>query len=622
MLGDYPYYRADPGHWAANLRAMADAGIDTVTCYVPWRWHEIAPGEHDFTGRTDPRRDVVGFLRLVADAGLDAVVKPGPFVHAEVPFGGLPDRVSPSRDASRAAVLDADGMPATAYGLRLPSWYDERFRTDVGTWLSAVDDEILAATVSPTGPVIGVQVGNEGVYSDAHQPVWRHDFAAAAIRAFADWLRPRSGFAEVAQATAPRTWSPQLRVWWTRWSGHALRDTYRELADAMPTAANVERLVNLPLPSGASADTAGWLLRTSRLAGTDLTAGYTGWVGNAARSSAAFAAHWFGVRARRSANVETNWGFTWSDPAHAEPSTPLFHSLLGLGLGSSSCAVYTACATEGWGPEMVLDPAGLRAEGLRPADYEPPYCPGAPLRETGGTNPNIEALHQLRDLVRQHGAILTRGRLVADVLLLVGEPLAEAAAWPGTEDEPPLASAIELSTALLTDHQYGVDVITEATAPSPGDDPHRTWLVPVTDRPDARLRGLVQARRSAGGALLLVATAPTPELAAAWGGPVLDVRYTGAVLGALPPPAHGHPDSDQGPVLVHADADGRPLAVFAFNPADRPVIIRRRVDGLEITVALAPGGSACVLCHGSTVELVCGAGLLNRDHDNLLERHR
>jgi hypothetical protein len=583
VYGEYPYYRADRAHWAGDLRAMADAGVDVVSCYVPWRWHELAPGEYDFTGRTHAQRDVTGFLRLVADAGLRALVKPGPFVHAEVQLGGLPDRVSPSHRPDYPAVLDAGGEPATSQGLSLPSLSGAAFRAEVRDWLSAVDREVLSPAVYPNGPVVAVQVGNEGVYSDANQPVWRHDFSA--VDAFADW----SGMD--TRDVPPLAWPAELRSAWARWSGEALRAAYGELSAGLPVLAKVEGLVNVPLPTTRGQDVAGWLLRTARLAGTGLTAGYTSWVGNCARSEPAFAANWFGVRARRLSNVESNWGFTWTDPTHAEPPTALFHALLSLGLGSTSCGVYTAVATDHWGPEIDLDAAALRREGLDPADYGPPYCPGAPLREGGGANPNLEALHQLRALVREHGDTLGRARYAPDVLLLVTEELAEAEAWPDGGASSTLSSALEsaigLGAALMADHQYVVDVITEATAPDPASEPGVPWLVPVVA--GAEPHPLVAARQRAGGAV---------------------VRFTVAdvdmVVRALPRARFAHPVSDPGTVLVHADESGRPVALFAFNPTDRPVVVRRTVkdtegtEGTTVTVPLPPGGSACLVAtpHG------------------------
>jgi len=99
-------------------------------------------------------------------------------------------------------------------------------------------------------------------------------------------------------------------------------------------------------------------------------------------------------------------------PSHADPATPLFHSLLTLLLGSTTCSVYTACSTRNWGAAIDLDPAGLRGEGIDPALYQPPYCPGAPLTEDGPAGPTRPALDILAELVHRHGDRLPAADLV------------------------------------------------------------------------------------------------------------------------------------------------------------------------------------------------------------------
>jgi beta-galactosidase GanA len=86
--------------WAANLRQLRELGADVITAYVPWRLHELRLGDgrydYDFNGRSQPHADLVGFLDLVRNAGLFAVLKPGPFINAEVRLGGCPTESSPA----------------------------------------------------------------------------------------------------------------------------------------------------------------------------------------------------------------------------------------------------------------------------------------------------------------------------------------------------------------------------------------------------------------------------------------------------------------------------------------------------------------------------------------------
>ncbi|MGW7332270.1 beta-galactosidase, partial [Streptomyces sp. NPDC054840] len=131
VVGEYPYYRAEPANWFTDLRELRALGVDVVSCYLPWRFHETgdpllgpqgARGRaFDFTGKTDPQRDVVGLLELAAAAGLGVLLKPGPFIHAEVQLGGLPDRLC---GPAHAPYLGLDGTVLTSQGKPLPSLLD------------------------------------------------------------------------------------------------------------------------------------------------------------------------------------------------------------------------------------------------------------------------------------------------------------------------------------------------------------------------------------------------------------------------------------------------------------------------------------------------------------------
>ncbi|MFD9411153.1 beta-galactosidase family protein [Streptomyces sp. NPDC059989] len=151
VSGALHYFRVHPDLWEDRLSRLRAMGVNTVDTYVPWNFHETAPGKADFTGW----RDLSRFLRLAQGLGLDAIVRPGPYICAEWDFGGLPAR------------LLADG----AMRLRCS---DPRFLTEVDDWFDQVVPELLPLLARAGGPVVAVQIENEyGSYGN-DQAYLRH----------------------------------------------------------------------------------------------------------------------------------------------------------------------------------------------------------------------------------------------------------------------------------------------------------------------------------------------------------------------------------------------------------------------------------------------------------------
>jgi hypothetical protein len=85
------YYRVPRERWEPFLRRYRALGINTLDLYVPWNWHEPAEGQRDFHGKSDPRRDIVGLLRLAGRLGFQVILRPGPVILNEWRNGGYPD---------------------------------------------------------------------------------------------------------------------------------------------------------------------------------------------------------------------------------------------------------------------------------------------------------------------------------------------------------------------------------------------------------------------------------------------------------------------------------------------------------------------------------------------------
>ncbi|MFI5688324.1 beta-galactosidase [Streptomyces sp. NPDC051636] len=93
----HPFRLPSPSLWRDVLQKMRAHGYNAVSVYVAWNYHSPAPGKYDFTGV----RDLDLFLRMAAETGLYVILRPGPYINAEVDGGGFPGWLTATRGSAR-----------------------------------------------------------------------------------------------------------------------------------------------------------------------------------------------------------------------------------------------------------------------------------------------------------------------------------------------------------------------------------------------------------------------------------------------------------------------------------------------------------------------------------------
>src|SRR5512142_3200289 len=82
VAGEVHYWRLSPARWPAVLERVRQLGLNVVATYVPWQYHELAPGRFDFRGETEPPRNLVAFLDLLQQRDFWIFIRPGPFIYS------------------------------------------------------------------------------------------------------------------------------------------------------------------------------------------------------------------------------------------------------------------------------------------------------------------------------------------------------------------------------------------------------------------------------------------------------------------------------------------------------------------------------------------------------------
>lgn len=156
LAGEVHYFRLAPKDWSDRLNRLVECGCDTAATYIPWLWHELPDRSVDLTGRTDPRRNLAGFLDLAQSRGLRVIARPGPFIMAEIKNEGIPYRVYD--EAPQVLPITWDGRTVET---RTIDYLAPEFLDAVRGWYGAVMP-LLAPRLAPRGgPVVAVQLDNE-----------------------------------------------------------------------------------------------------------------------------------------------------------------------------------------------------------------------------------------------------------------------------------------------------------------------------------------------------------------------------------------------------------------------------------------------------------------------------
>jgi len=136
VLGEFHFARYPEQGWEEEILKMKAGGVQVISSYVFWIYHEEVEGQFDWSGR----RDVRHFFELCAKHGMYVLLRVGPWAHGEVRNGGLPDWL-----LKQCATRQNDPVYLN---------YVRRFYEQIG-------EQVKGEFWKDGGPIIGVQIENE-----------------------------------------------------------------------------------------------------------------------------------------------------------------------------------------------------------------------------------------------------------------------------------------------------------------------------------------------------------------------------------------------------------------------------------------------------------------------------
>ncbi len=185
------YFDLERGDWRACLERVRAIGFRFVDIPIPWRHHERRAGELALSSERG-KHDLVGFLKLVHELGLFAVLRPGPTLNAELTGYGLPDRIVWDRACQARSHRDNPVMvPGLVRMFPLPSYGSDAFRDEVRQYLGALA-EALSSLLYPQGPIVMVQLDHGALMTQRCGP-YEQDYHPDSIRRYRAHLRQQYG---------------------------------------------------------------------------------------------------------------------------------------------------------------------------------------------------------------------------------------------------------------------------------------------------------------------------------------------------------------------------------------------------------------------------------------------
>ncbi|ELP67484.1 beta-galactosidase [Streptomyces turgidiscabies] len=194
VSGEFHYTRYPAAEWEEELLKMKAAGVTVVAGYLIWIHHEETEGHIRFDGDRDLRR----FAELCARHGLDFIPRIGPWSHAEVRNGGLPDWLLARTPAPRTD--------------------DPAYLEAVRDWFTAVGEQLKGLDRAHGGPIVAIQIENELYDQPCHLLTLKRMAQEAGLSAPL-WTSTAWGGVQLPPDELLPLFGGYPETFWTEWDG-------------------------------------------------------------------------------------------------------------------------------------------------------------------------------------------------------------------------------------------------------------------------------------------------------------------------------------------------------------------------------------------------------------------
>lgn len=192
---EFHYFRVPMSLWEERLQKIKNCGCNVVSTYIPWNFHELEEGNIDISGQRRPETDLIKFLELTLKYDLYCIVRPGPYVMAEIKYHGIPKWLIENYEEVLAITKDGNIHP-----IQVVTYMHPTFLEKVEMWYKAVLKEISKRQITQGGNIIMVQLDNEVgmLHWVTHSP----DYSDTTMKYLEVWLNEKFNLLDINKELA------------------------------------------------------------------------------------------------------------------------------------------------------------------------------------------------------------------------------------------------------------------------------------------------------------------------------------------------------------------------------------------------------------------------------------